>query len=310
MSTILRCNSCGKLVRLSSRQGISTISCPQCRHEINLDRDAEPAGSTVQQHFISVVAGPVGVGRRVVLPTKGRLAIGSDRAAWLHLEAVQIDPVHCQLERNSSGSDWQLINRSDRSGTWVNGQAIDHSQLHPGDSIKLGPFELRIEDDQSASPQPALPAPAARSERSAELKLPNLMASRLTLSCLALVLAGLLDGAYHVLLLFQRGQWQPVFCVIVGAVPALAMLQFALFVVSPTKWRRKVAVGGLILLAMVDVVLLVYAGFILRAMLAGGTSLMTERQRSPLAVASGTVISWTAVACYLIGLVLLICTII
>jgi phage FluMu protein Com len=306
MTTILRCNSCGKLVRLSNRQGISTISCPQCRHEIDLDRDAEPASSTVQRHCISVVAGPVGVGRRVVLPTKGRLAIGSDRAAWLHLEAVQIDPVHCQLERDSSG--WQVINRSDRSGTWVNGQAIDHSQLHPGDSIKLGPFELRIEDDQPASPPPALPVPAARREQPTELKLPNLMASRLTLSCLALVLAGLLDGAYHVLLLFQQGQWQPVFCVIVGAVPALAMLQFALFVASPYRWRRKVAVGGLILLVVADLVLLVYGGLILRAMLAGGTSLMTEERRSPLAVASGAVITWTAVGCYLIGLVLLICT--
>ena len=307
MTTVLRCNSCGKLVRLSSRQGICGISCPQCQHDINVDLDVEPASSTVRGHFISVVAGPVGVGRRMPLPDKGRLAIGSDRAAWLHLEAVQIDPLHCQLERDSSG--WRVINRSDRSGTWVNGQAIDHIPLHPGDSIKLGPFELRIEDDQPPSPQPALPVPAARSERSTELKLPNLMASRLTLSCLALVLAGLLDGAYHVLLLFQRGQWQPVFCVLVGAVPALAMLQFALFVASPTRWRRKVAVGGLILLAVADLVLLIYGGFILRAMLAGGTSLMTEDRRSPLAVASGTVISWTAVACYLIGLVLLICTV-
>jgi hypothetical protein len=88
------------------------------------------------------------------------------------------------------------------------------------------------------------------------------------------------------------------------------MLQFALFMASPYGLRRGLSLGGLVVLAIVDLVLQIYPGFILRGMLAGGVALMTGHRRSPLGIASGTVIAWTAVAGYLIGVACKVCSVI
>jgi hypothetical protein len=123
-----------------------------------------------------------------------------------------------------------------------------------------------------------------------------------------LVFAGLLDGGYHALVFFERSApWDDVIRIVVAAVPTLLMLQLALLVATPGRWRSNVAIGGLVLLAIADLCIpggcRVSAGAILRCMLAGGVGLMIAERRSPLAVASGTIIAWTAVACYLIGVV-------
>jgi phage FluMu protein Com len=329
MATVLRCKFCGKLLRLASADGVVSVSCPHCHREVPVSSQGEPNGGvraglaeesasgamgqaesgsgTGQSQFLTVVTGPSDVGRRVALPGAGRLAIGSDKATWLHLEGGQVDSVHCLLESESGEDGWRVVNRSERTGTWVNGRAVAQSPVRAGDVIRLGPYELRMEDGGArAAEQAETSVSPGGAEAVVEPQFPRLMASRFDIACLVVVLVALLDGAYHVLLLFLR-QWQePVFRVVAGAVPTVLMLQLALFLVSGGARRRVVVVVGLVVLALVDVCVLrppVYGGFLLRCMLAGGVGLMTAREPSPVAVASGNVISWTAVGCYALGLI-------
>jgi len=374
MATVLRCNSCGKLVRLASADGVVSIACPQCGKEIELTGESEPAAPSVQTpapagqasekqgggrpravgavsgKMLTVVSGPTDVGKRVPLPRSGEVSIGSDHGAWLHLEGTDVESIHCLLKRDTTQRSWRLVNCSDRSGTWVNGRPIEQDKLRTGDVITLGPYELRIDAktaDAAGSAAGASGSFAGRSgshagrsgshagrsgshagrsgsyaggsgmrpaptlgglERVVDPEFPGLMASRYGLACLVLVFAALLDGGYHALVFFQRpAPWETVIRIVVAAVPTLLMLQLALLVATPGRWRFNVAIGGLVLLAIVDLCLpghcSVSAGAILRCMLAGGVGLMIAERCSPLAVASGTVIAWTAVACYLIGVV-------
>ncbi|HUW84934.1 MAG TPA: FHA domain-containing protein [Phycisphaerae bacterium] len=367
MATVLRCNSCGKLVRLASADGVVSIACPQCGKEIELTGESEaaagpaqtpaaagqasktqgagrpPAVGAVSDKMLTVVSGPSDVGKRVPLPRSGEVSIGSDDGAWLHLAGTDVESIHCLLKRDTTQKSWRLVNCSDRSGTWVNGRPVEQDKLRTGDVITLGPYELRI-DAKTADPAGSAagasgsfagrsgshagrsgshagrsgsyaggsglrPAPTLGGlERVVDPEFPGLMASRYGLACLVLVFAGLLDGGYHTLVFFQRpAPWEPVIRIVVAAVPTLLMLQLALLVATPGRWRFNVAIGGLVLLAIADLCLpghcSVSASAILRCMLAGGVGLMIADRCSPLAVASGTIIAWTAVACYLIGVV-------
>ncbi len=380
MATVLRCNSCGKLVRLASADGVVSIACPQCGQEIELTGESEspggpsqisaPAGQAsakqdtagppagaVPEKMLTVVSGPSDVGKRVPLPRSGEVSIGSDQGAWLHLEGTDVESIHCLLKRDETQRSWRLVNCSDRSGTWINGRPVERDKLRTGDVITLGPYELRIDAktaDPAGSAAGASGSFAGRSgshpgrsgshagrsgshagrsgshagrsgsyaggsgvgstptlgglEKIVDPEFPGLMASRYGLACLVLVFAGLLDGGYHVLVFFERSApWDPVIRIVVAAVPTLLMLQLALLVATPGRWRFNVAIVGLVLLAIADLCIpghcSVSAGAILRCMLAGGVGLMIAERRSPLAVASGTTIAWTAVACYLIGVV-------
>jgi len=379
MATVLRCNSCGKLVRLASADGVVSIACPQCGQEIELTGESQspagpvqapaPAGQStakqgtagpparaVRDKMLTVVSGPTDVGKRVPLPRSGEVSIGSDQGAWLHLEGTDVESIHCLLKRDETQRSWRLVNCSDRSGTWINGRPVERDRLRTGDVITLGPYELRIDakaGDPAGSAVGASGSFAGRSgshagrsgahagrsgshagrsgshagrsgsyaggsgmrpaptlgglEKVVDPEFPGLMASRYGLACLVLVFAGLLDGGYHALVFFERASWDPVIRIVVAAVPTLLMLQLALLVATPGRWRFNVAIAGLVLLAIVDLCIpggcTVSAGAILRCMLAGGVGLMIADRCSPLAVASGTVIAWTAVACYLIGVV-------
>ena len=368
MATVLRCNSCGKLVRLASADGVVSIVCPRCGKEIELTDQAEASSGPQQgaassapaaepqggpsrpqtvgagsDKILTVVSGPTDVGKRVPLPRSGEVSIGSDRGAWLHLEGTAVESIHCLLKRDAAQQSWRLVNCSDRSGTWVNGRPAQQDKLQTGDVIALGPYELRIDaktGDPAGSAAGASGSFAGRSgshagrsgshagrsgshaggsgmrpaptlgglERVVDPQFPGLMASRYGLACLVLVFAGLLDGGYHLLVFLQRpAPWETVIRIVVAAVPTLLMLQLALLVATPGRWRFNVAMGGLVVLAIADLCLpgdcRVSAGTILRCMLAGGVGLMISERCSPLAVASGTIIAWTAVACYLIGVV-------
>lgn len=296
----LRCPGCGNVVRIERAEGVSSVACPRCRAQIEL-------GQAGLQEYLKVLTGPSAVGRRLALPARGRVLIGSDRGAWLQLKAPRVESLHCRLERDSTTSGWRLVNLSQQSGTWLNGQPVSEAALRAGDVIKLGPFELCFEAPTETGPTDAAAASTRQAPQpvaeTAEPRLAGLMASRVSLACLGLVLAGLLDGGYHLMLLQQRGTWQPAYNVIIAGIGALAMMQFGLFVASEGPVRRMMAVFGLVVLAVVDVALLVPAGALLRGMLAGGLGLMTAERPAPLAVAAGTVISSTALVCYAVVVV-------
>ncbi len=94
----------------------------------------------------------------------GQLTIGRDAASFVVLDDAAIAPHHARLICTPGGT--RIVDGGSESGTRLNGQplvAYAGQPLRDGDSIAIGPFELRYELPQQTqlALEAALPAPAS-----------------------------------------------------------------------------------------------------------------------------------------------------
>jgi len=100
------------------------------------------------------------------------LLIGRGQASATRLSDLAVSKVHCQVEWE--GEHAVVVDHQSKSGTFVNGRRVLRQQLHPGDVIRIGETQLRVEEESTAaagaagqetldgsSPPPGLPVPAA-----------------------------------------------------------------------------------------------------------------------------------------------------
>ncbi len=66
---------------------------------------------------------------------------------------------HCEVIQR--GNDLVVKDLNSTNGTFVNGEQIKEAVLKPGQILRLGQVELRVEVGAGASTAPAVPAPAA-----------------------------------------------------------------------------------------------------------------------------------------------------
>ena len=88
-------------------------------------------------------------GRRSVSVPSGPFTIGRSSEAQLRLHDAHVSRVHAELVE--VGSDWHVRNLGSRGGTFVNDEKVEDSPIKPGDRIRLGDTELRIESGESSS---------------------------------------------------------------------------------------------------------------------------------------------------------------
>ncbi len=76
-------------------------------------------------------------------PKAPTLTVGSDRSCSLRVAAASVSRVHARLVR---GTDrWRVEDAGSSVGTWVNGEALEPSDVHdldPGDRVSLGTLDL------------------------------------------------------------------------------------------------------------------------------------------------------------------------
>jgi predicted component of type VI protein secretion system len=78
---------------------------------------------------------------------------------------------HCEIFMQ--GSDAVVKDLNSTNGTYINGEKIIEGVLKPGQVLRLGQIELRLEDEASAAaPAPAAAAPAAAAPASSPAKKP------------------------------------------------------------------------------------------------------------------------------------------
>jgi two-component system, NtrC family, response regulator AtoC len=79
-------------------------------------------------------------------PLRDVLRIGSGQDADLRLSDPSVSRHHARLERAGPGETWRIVDRSSKSGVFVNGQRVRTSALQAGDVIRLGDSLLVLDD--------------------------------------------------------------------------------------------------------------------------------------------------------------------
>jgi serine/threonine protein kinase len=110
-----------------------------------------------------VIAGP-DKGRVFPLEIDDWLLLGRSRAAEGKLNDLHVSKIHCKVECKADGVF--VIDQESTGGTFVNGARVTEQLLHPGDVIRLGETQLRLQDataplgDEAEGKTLALPAAA------------------------------------------------------------------------------------------------------------------------------------------------------
>lgn len=118
----------------------------------------EPPATAVEAAASSVPAGwylrPKD-GRPSVPLRKSKIVIGRTGNCDIALETRGVSGQHCQLSWDAG--HWSLRDLGSRNGTFVNGAAVDHWVLSPGDEIRLGENTAYTIDDGTAAKKTAGP---------------------------------------------------------------------------------------------------------------------------------------------------------
>lgn len=90
-------------------------------------------------------------GKAVSLPPSGAVTIGREHSCTLCLNDTMVSRHHARIEHKPDG--YHLTDLDSMNGTFVNGTAVKHARLKPGDVIKVG-FTVLSFAQEEAPPDP------------------------------------------------------------------------------------------------------------------------------------------------------------
>jgi serine phosphatase RsbU (regulator of sigma subunit) len=88
-------------------------------------------------------------GRRSVTVPSSPFIIGRSSDSQLQVNDVHVSRKHAELTLD--GQVWQVRDLGSRGGTFVNDTKIDHVALTPGDRIRVGDTEIRVEGGENSA---------------------------------------------------------------------------------------------------------------------------------------------------------------
>lgn len=126
------------------------------RHQGGQRRPIVPARAAEQTGVIDVPTGASAVSDGPMLVAEGgslagqvfgipegNSTLGRSGDNTIVLDAPDVSRRHARLERN--GSFLRIYDLNSTNGTWINGEAVHISDIQPGDAIRLGSQELRVD---------------------------------------------------------------------------------------------------------------------------------------------------------------------
>ena len=112
-------------------------------------------------------------GRACELQTD-RTTIGRVEDNTFHIADPSISSHHCEVQLR--GSDIVIRDLNSTNGTFINGNKIEESVLKPGQTLRLGQVELKLEAEgttTSAPPAPGSTPPPAKKQVDATMLIPR-----------------------------------------------------------------------------------------------------------------------------------------
>ena len=151
----VRCQ-CGADSKLGVEHIGKPVACPACKKVLRpVARDWTPESDGFA-HVLHVQSGPSRVGEQIFLGGRNPLEIGKRPEKDISLAGERVSRAHGQLVRTSTG--WRLEDQKSRNGLFVNNHRVDAQELHNGDRIRIGEYELIYSSTTDAPPKAALAA--------------------------------------------------------------------------------------------------------------------------------------------------------
>jgi pSer/pThr/pTyr-binding forkhead associated (FHA) protein len=76
--------------------------------------------------------------------TRPDLLLGRHSEADLRMPLPDVSRRHCRFVYSAAG--WEVIDVGSLNGVYVNGDRVWRTMLHPGDRLRIGALEFRVEE--------------------------------------------------------------------------------------------------------------------------------------------------------------------
>ena len=150
---------------------MAVMECPQCHAEITEDVLVCPSCGSAMEHEATVTFVPVSATAHPALSPdeaahvpgvagyalvvergpragmtwvvkEGTTSVGRHPDSDIFLDDITVSRHHCRFR--SEGQDFEVEDSGSTNGTYVNGERVDQSVLHPGDEVIFGKFHLIV----------------------------------------------------------------------------------------------------------------------------------------------------------------------
>jgi len=163
---IVRCG-CGKQLQFPITHLKKPAVCPACHGALRVIAHGTPRSALVRGALV-ILKGPQRAGERVLLVGEEPIDIGKLHTNDLILAGETVSRLHCRLVPIEG--DWLIEDCRSKNGLYVNGRRVESLELHDGDHIRVGGYELRYFAPAASAPPagPTPPPPPRLSEDSSE----------------------------------------------------------------------------------------------------------------------------------------------
>ena len=134
---VLVCPSCGSAMEPEATVTFVPVS-PTAHPALSPDEAAHVPG--VAGYALVVERGPRAGMTWVV--KEGTTTVGRHPDSDIFLDDITVSRHHCRFR--SEGQDFEVEDSGSTNGTYVNGERVDQSVLHPGDEVIVGKFHLIV----------------------------------------------------------------------------------------------------------------------------------------------------------------------
>lgn len=151
----VRC-SCGAELQVAKRYLGRRAGCLACKRILRIvSSDPDPEADEVRGQLV-IHKGPHRVGEQVFLAGRLPIVVGKLPGNDLLLPGEAVSRTHCRLI--PTGAHWRIEDQNSTNGLYVNGQRVAEFELHHGDQIHIGEYELRYFHRAEAKRPPAATA--------------------------------------------------------------------------------------------------------------------------------------------------------
>jgi hypothetical protein len=144
---LIRCQ-CGSKQDVAKSALGKAVPCPECGGVLRPVAPGRLPGDADFFHArLVITAGPERAGEQVLLGGNGPIEIGKQPERAVFLAGELVSRLHARLNR--AGAGWQIEDRQSTNGLFINGKRIERAELHDGDQLRIGEYQLVYASDSA-----------------------------------------------------------------------------------------------------------------------------------------------------------------
>jgi membrane associated rhomboid family serine protease len=148
------CN-CGQVLAWELDQANLALRCPECGRAVVAVTTDPPGQTPSPGDFVArlvIEDGPQRLRDLILLGGYREIQVGRQAGRHILLPDETVSRLHCRLVRLAGQTPrWKIEDAGSRAGLLVNDRGVREAELHDGDQIRIGSFQLRYLCDTKAA---------------------------------------------------------------------------------------------------------------------------------------------------------------